>query len=195
MTRSRFLDTYSRPSQITAASGSAIHSNEYHYTSTSRLNDVTTGTQSTTYSHLTNSDAVQLLTFKFGTATRLTTTRSYDLSDRRDGVTNAYGSSQLQTFGVSEFDDLNRRKKITREDNTRWNYGYNDKGEVTAGIREKIVSPNTAVPGWSHAYSFDEAGNRLTTATNGHTSTYEPNTLNQIDNRTVPPRIRCDRQG
>ena len=136
--------------------------------------------------YLPNSDAIQTLTFKSGSTTRLTTTRSYDASNRLDGVSNAYGSAQVQTFGVSEFDAMNRRKKITREDNTRWNYGYNDKGEVTSGIREKTAAPNTAVPGWNHGYSFDEIGNRLGTTTNGRASTYTPNNLNQITTRTVP---------
>lgn len=138
------------------------------------------------YGYLANSDAIQSLTYKSGTTTRLTTNRSYDSSDRLDGVTNAYGTSQLQTYGVSEFDAMNRRKKITREDGTRWNYGYNDKGEVTSGIREKTAAPNTAIPGWSHGYSFDEIGNRLATTTNGRASTYTANNLNQITSRTIP---------
>ena len=81
---------------------------------------------------------------------------------------------------------MNRGKKITREDGTRWAYGYNDKGEVTSGLREKAASPNTAVPGWNHAYTFDEIGNRLTTTTNSRVSTYTPNNLNQIASRTIP---------
>ena len=56
---------------------------------------------------------------------------------------------------------MNRRKKITREDGTRWSYGYNAKGEVTSGSREKTGALNTAVPGWNHGYTFDEIGNRL----------------------------------
>ncbi len=186
VTRTRTRDTYQRQSVSAITSGTAIHSNEYHYTVTSRLNDVTTGTESATYGYLANSDAIQSLTYKSGTTTRLATTRSYDTSDRLDGVTNTYGGSQTQTFGVSEFDDMNRRKKITREDGTRWNYGYNDKGEVTSGIREKTASPNTAVPGWNYGYTFDEIGNRHTTTTNSRTSTYTPNNLNQIASRTIP---------
>ena len=184
--RSATRDTYERPSAISVTSGSVTHATGYQYTSASRLDSVTTGTENATYGYLANSDAIQTLTFKSGSTTRLTTTRSYDTSDRLVGVTHAYGTSQVQTFGVSEFDAMNRRKKITREDATRWNYGYNDKGEVTSGIREKTAAPNTAVPGWNHGYSFDEIGNRLGTTTNGRASTYTPNNLNQITSRTVP---------
>jgi len=134
----------------------------------------------------TSSDAVQTLTFKSGTTTRLTTTRSHDSSDRLDGVTHDFGTSQTQTFGVSEFDAMNRRKKIIREDGTRWAFGYNAKGEVTSGIRENIASPNTPVPGWSHAYNFDEIGNRNSATTNGRVSNYTPNALNQYEDRSIP---------
>ena len=41
-------------------------------------------------------------------------------------------------------------------------------------------------PGWSHANSFDEIGNRKTATLNGRVSTYTPNPLNQIDSRTIP---------
>ena len=186
ITRTATRDTYERPSGLSVTSGTSTHSTAYQYNPTSpRLNKVTTGTENATYGYLPNSDAIETLTFKSGTTTRLTTTRSYDASDRLDGVTNAYGSSQLQTFGVSEFDAMNRRKKVTREDNTRWAYGYNDKGEVTSGIREK--TPTSApVPGWSHGYTFDEIGNRLTATNNGRVSTYTPNALNQYETRTVP---------
>ncbi len=185
VTRSITLDTYQRPSLIKIASGNATHSDTYHYSTTSRLNDVTTGTETATYGYLADSDAIENLTYKSGTTTRLTTSRSYDSSDRLDGVTHAFGSSQSQTFGISEFDAMNRRKKITREDGTRWNYGYNDKGEVISGTREKTTTAST-VPGWQHAYTFDEIGNRLTATTNGRVSSYTPNNLNQIATRTIP---------
>ena len=186
ITRIATRDTHERPSGLSVTSGTSTHSTAYQYNPTSpRLEKVTTGTENATYGYLPNSDAIQTLTFKSGTTTRLTTTRSYDASDRLDGVTNGYGSSQLQTFGVSEFDAMNRRKKITREDATRWAFGYNDKGEVTSGIREK-TSTSAPVPGWSHGYTFDEIGNRLTASNNGRVSTYTPNALNQYETRTVP---------
>ncbi len=186
VSRTITLDTYQRLSSTGVTSGSAAHSSSYQYATTSRLDEVVTGTEITKYGYLADSDAVETLTFKSGSSTRLTSTRGYDNSDRLDGVSNTYGSSQSQSFGVTMFDDLNRRREVTREDATRWTYGYNDKGEVTSGMREKSASPNTAVPGWSHAYTFDEIGNRKTTTINGRLSTYAPNALNQFDERTVP---------
>jgi YD repeat-containing protein len=104
------------------------------------------------------------------------------------GVTHQFAASQTQTFGVSEFDEMNRRKQITREDGTRWAYGYNAKGEVTSALREKTASPNTPVPGWNHGYTFDEIGNRLSSGDqwSPNSTTYTPNSLNQYEARTVP---------
>jgi RHS repeat-associated protein len=183
--RSSTLDTYSRRSQSAAGSGSALHAVDYQYSPVSRLDQVVTGTHSATYGYLTDSDLIETITLKSGSTTRLGTTRNHDVSDRLDGVTNAY-RSQTQSFGVTEFDGMNRRKKIEREDGTRWAYGYNSKGEVTSGLREKTAAPHTSVPGWQHGYTFDEIGNRLTATTNARVSTYVPNPLNQYDSRTVP---------
>ncbi len=185
VTRSATRDTYSRYARSTASSGNALHQVDYQYTTNSRLEKVTNGTHSATYGYLTDSDMIETITLKSGITTRLATTRNHDASDRLDGVTNTYGT-QTQSYGVTDFDDMNRRKKITREDGTRWNFGYNTKGEVTTGIREKTAAPNTPVPGWSHAFTFDEIGNRLTATTNGRVSTYTPNALNQYENCTVP---------
>ncbi len=183
--RSSTLDTYSRRSQSAVGSGSAQHAVDYQYSPVSRLDQVVTGTHSATYDYLTDSDSIETITLKSSATTRLATTRNHDVSDRLDGVTNAYGS-QTQSFGVTEFDNMNRRKKIEREDGTRWAYGYNSKGEVTSGLREKTALPNAPVPGWQHGYIFDEIGNRLTATTNARVSTYVPNALNQYDSRTVP---------
>ena len=185
VTRSSTLDTYSRHSQSAVGSGSAHHAVDYQYSPVSRLDQVLTGTHSATYGYLPNSDLIGAITSQSGITTRLATTRNHDASDRLAGLTNAYGS-QTQSFGVTEFDDMNRRKKIQREDGTRWAYGYNSKGEVTSGLREKAALPNTAVPGWQHGYSFDVIGNRLTATTNARVATYLSNVLNQYNSRTVP---------
>jgi RHS repeat-associated protein len=183
--RSSTLDTYSRHSQSAAGSGSTLHAVDYQYSPVSRLDQVVTGTHSATYGYLTDSDLIETIMLKSGTTIRLDTTRNHDVSDRLHGVTNSYGS-QSQTFGVTEFDAMDRRKKIEREDGTRWNYGYNPKGETTSGIREKTIAPQTPIPGWNHGYTFDEIGNRNTATTNGRVSTYIPNALNQYESRTIP---------
>lgn len=185
VTRSSALDTYSRRSRSAAGSGATQHAVDYQYSPNSRLDQVVAGTHSATYGYLTDSDLIETVTLKSGSSTRLATTRNHDVSDRLDGVTHAFGS-QTQSFGVTEFDDMNRRKKIEREDGTRWAYGYNDKGEVTSGLREKTAAPNTPVPGWGNAYTFDEIGNRLTATINDRLSTYVPNALNQYESRTIP---------
>ena len=114
------------------------------------------------------------------------TTRTFDSADRLNGSTHTFATSQTQSVGVSEFDSMDRRKKITREDGKRWSCGYNDKGEVTAGTRQLTANPSTPVPGWFNAYTFDGIGNRESATTNGLLRTYTPNALNQYDSRTIP---------
>jgi YD repeat-containing protein len=166
------------------SSGSTAHTVNFGYSAQSSLEQVSSDGHSATYGYLANSDFPETLTMKSGTTTRLTSTRSYDASDRLTGISHSHGG-QSQNFGVSEFDDMNRRKKITREDGTRWNYGYNDKGEITSATREK-TSNAQAIPGWSFGYGFDEIGNRSSATHNGRSASYTANQLNQYENRSVP---------
>lgn len=182
--RKAVLDTFGRPFSDTASSGNATHSVGYTYRTDSRLDQVSTGTESATYSYLASSDAIGNLDFKSGGTTRLSTNRVHDASDRLESITHTYGA-ETQSFGVTEFDSMNRRKKIAREDGTHWDYSYNDKGEVTSGIRRKTATSQN-IPGWDYGYDFDEIGNRKTATTNGRTSTYGANPLNQVTTRTVP---------
>lgn len=184
-TRTMTLDSYGRLADTTVTSGIATHSVGYQYKPDSRLDIVTAGIASATYTYAPDSDFIKITTFKSSGTTRLTSTRSYDSLDRLAGVSHAYGG-KIQSFGVTEFDSMNRRKKIEREDNTRWAYDYNSKGEVLGGWRQQTAAPNTAVPGWSFAYSFDEIGNRTSSTVNGRLSSYTPNNLNQLSQRTVP---------
>ena len=185
VTRTAVLDSFGRSSSDAVSSGNASHSVGYTYRTDSRLDQVSTGIESATYSYLPNSDLIEDFVFKSGGITRLSTHRAYDTSSRLEGTTHTYDGAKTQSFDVTEFDSMNRRKKIAREDGTRWDYGYNDKGEVTSGIRRKIAS-GQAIPGWSHGYDFDEIGNRKTSDTNGRVSIYGANSLNETTTRTIP---------
>ena len=59
---------------------------------------------------------------------------------------------------------------FTQQDNAR--------GEVTGGTHPK--------PGRNFAYSYDAIGNREWAQSNGQTSAYTANALNQVVQRTVP---------
>jgi len=110
------------------------------------------------------------------------------------------GSATLQTgpsvFGVSYlFDNLDRRYRADLADGTWWDYGYNNRGEVTSGKRR--VAAGVSAGGKQFEYGFDDLGNRLLARYGGRAdgtglseATYAPATaLNQLTTRTVPGSI------
>ena len=187
VTRSALLDSFGRLSSHTASSGSAVHSVTHSYRPDSRLDKVFYGNESAIYSYAPNSDAIGAINFKSSATTRLWSTRTYDASERLSGVSHQYSAAggKFQSYGVTEFDSMDRRKKIAREDGTRWDYGYNNKGEATSAERKKTAS-GQSVPGWSFGYDFDEIGNRKSATTNGRTSIYTANSVNEVDTRSIP---------
>jgi RHS repeat-associated protein len=92
------------------------------------------------------------------------------------------------TFLVKyDFDSAGRRRRLTREDGSYWEYGYNGRSEVSSGI--KYYADATEIPGFRFTYEYDAIGNRLqsTAGPIGSTPvTYTPNDLNQYESRTIP---------
>ncbi len=85
----------------------------------------------------------------------------------------------------------NPRVAITNADNSRWVYTYDNLGQVVSG--KKYWSDGTPVAGQQFEYTFDDIGNRKSTATGGgqsggnlRTAGYTNNALNQLTSRTVP---------
>ncbi|MES2308411.1 MAG: RHS repeat-associated core domain-containing protein, partial [Verrucomicrobiota bacterium] len=156
----------------------------YGYRSEGRLGTVTHQSNVATYGYKPNSDLISTTTFTAGAGTRLTSTRNYDPFDRMGSVVNTPGSGT----GISRaytYNNRNQRATSTTASGDYWNYGYNNKGEVTSGVKRN--SSNVDLLGHSYAYTFDEIGNRMTTTVNGKASTYDVNALNQYDQRTIPP--------
>ncbi|MES2308384.1 MAG: RHS repeat-associated core domain-containing protein, partial [Verrucomicrobiota bacterium] len=156
----------------------------YAYRSEGRLGTVTHQSSVATYGYKTNSDLIATTTFTAGAGTRLTSTRNYDPFDRMGSVVNTPGTGS----GISRtytYNNRNQRIKSTTTSGENWNYGYNNKGEVTSGVKRN--STNADLLGHSYAYTFDEIGNRMTTTINGKASTYTANSLDQYDQRTIPP--------
>lgn len=85
----------------------------------------------------------------------------------------------------------NQRVAITNADNSRWVYTYDTLGQVVSG--KKYWSDGTPVAGQQFEYTFDDIGNRKSTATGGdqsganlRTAGYTNNALNQLTSRGVP---------
>jgi len=162
-------------------------SQSYSYDTSSRLQTVTSGTQTATYAYHPDSGLLNTTNFTGGTQV----SRNYDSLGRIETIaTSTPGSGTIASY-VYTHNNLNQRTRVTREDNSYWSYGYNDRGELTSA--KKYWSDNVLVAGQQMEYLFDSIGNRTSTKTGGdeqglnlRQATYVANSLNQYQQRTVP---------
>jgi RHS repeat-associated protein len=114
-------------------------------------------------------------------------TRVVDLSGRITGVhTSATAGATTTTLAAMGYtvDALGRRTVARREDGSTWNYGYNDRSEVTSG--SKKLPDESLAAGLQFGYAYDSIGNRTSMDWGGdedgknlRTTEYTPTDLNQ----------------
>jgi RHS repeat-associated protein len=169
----------------------------YNYDNASRLSQVLSETNSASYTHLANSPLVSQIAFTNGGALRMTTTKQYDLLNRLTSITNLPSASSAIGFRYA-YNNANQRTSVTNAESARWIYQYDSLGQVTSG--RKYWGDGTPVAGQQFEYTFDDIGNRKTTAAGGdqfsvnlRSAGYTNNSLNQITSRGVPGYV--DMQG
>ena len=133
------------------------------------------------YSYVANSALVEQLDFKQGSATRMTTTKNYDLLNRLTGISSAPSASSAVSFNYA-YNSASHRTAVTNADGSRWIYEYDELGQVTSG--KKYWSDGTLVAGQQFGYAFDDIGNRQSATRDSRTASYEANLLNQYSDRT-----------
>ena len=121
-------------------------------------------------------------------------TRQYDALGRSSSVVhrNVQNVTLASTAsGTADYDAAGRRTKRTGEDGSYWQYGYDPRGEVTAGQRR--LSGGTLLAGWQFGYGYDAIGNRTTAATGGdaaggnlRVASYSADALNRYTARDIP---------
>ena len=153
------------------------------YDALSRMESVTQGTESATTAYHTNSSLPDTLIHKRGAATVLTTSKTFDALGRLEVLTHAPSTGPPVVFDYG-YNAAGLRDTITSADNAFWSLGYNDRAEVTNGVRKAVNQ--TPFPGQEFGYSFDAIGNRLTASVSGRTSTYTASAVNEYESRTVP---------
>jgi RHS repeat-associated protein len=133
---------------------------------------------------------VSSLTFKNGSTTRMTTSKSYDNLNRLTSISSAPSADATVSFGYA-YNTANQRTAITNADSARWSYGYDSLGQVTSGKR--YWSDGSVVAGQQFEYGFDDIGNRKFAGSGGDQwgvnlryEYYSANNLNQYTQRTVP---------
>ncbi|MDR3578326.1 MAG: hypothetical protein P4L50_31070 [Anaerolineaceae bacterium] len=167
---------------------------DYGYDAYGRLGSVSSGGCSATYGYVPNSDLLQSTTFKNGGGnTVLTTTRTWDFGMRLRSIANVVDSTPVTSHSY-QYDALNRRTQATLEDGSFWQYGYNDRDELTSANRNWASAP-APVSGQQFSYAYDNIGNRTTAGFGGdatgnpaslRTITYTNNSLNQYIGITTP---------
>ncbi|MFC0017456.1 RHS repeat domain-containing protein [Roseibacillus persicicus] len=123
--------------------------------------------------------------------------RHFDLGGRVTGVLARQGSAtgSILTSAGYKYNSAGRREWLTREDGTRWEFGYNSKGEVTSG-KKRLPNGGDLLAGQQFEYDYDGIGNRKTAKYGGDQNgsnlrniTYAPNDLNQYGTITYSGHI------
>ncbi len=90
--------------------------------------------------------------------TVLTATRTWEYGSRLKSIANVVGGETVTSHGY-QYDALNRRTKATLEDSSYWDYGYDDRDELTSAKRNWASAP-APVSGQQFSYAYDNIGNR-----------------------------------
>src|SRR6185369_8601303 len=153
-------DALLRRTNVTVNAQPSGISQFFGYDAASRLQTVSDGTYSATYSYLANSPFVEYITFQQSGTNRMTTAKAYDNLNRLTSIQNSAGVSPFASFGYL-YNAANQRTGITNLDNSRWIYTYDSLGQVTSG--KKYWADGTPVAGQQFEYGFDDIGNRTST--------------------------------
>jgi len=180
-------DSFLRRNSLQASySANVLVNQTYGYDTSSRLQTVTSGSQTATFAYYPTSGLLNTTSFTGGT----NLARSYDTLGRMQSISTSNPASGTIASYAYTYNNLSQRTKVTREDGSYWSYGYNDRGELVFG--KKYWSDASAVMGQQTEYSFDNIGNRYSTNAGGNETgslrpaTYTANSLNQYTQRTVP---------
>lgn len=155
----------------------------YTYNATTGLLEtITDGTQNHTYAYHSNSSLISTIHSNSGSTAWFRESRYYDTPGRLIGIRSDRMNGTTVAAAISahayDYDSLGRRTKNTFQDGSFWQYGYNDRSEVTSATRKTANGVEVAPLGATYAY--DGIGNRLSSASAVlGTHTYTPNSLNQ----------------
>ncbi len=189
--RSSVPDASGRPSGFEETSGAdtaVVRSVSYGYDASGRFETITDGANRHVYSYHPNSSLVSTIESRDGGSSWFRESRFYDKPTRLVGIRSDRMSGNAVTAMISthgyKHDDLGRRTRNTFQDGSYWEYGYNDRSEVTSAMRK--TSAGTVIPQLAASYDYDGIGNRLSSISpilGNHT--YTPNSLNQYASITT----------
>lgn len=128
-----------------------------------RMSTASQGSTTATYQLQANSDWVQSVALEKGND--IATHWSHrDPAGRITGQIARRGSQPTGAILASagyKYDSHGRREWLTREDGTRWEFGYNDRDEVQSG-KKRLPNNGAYLAGQQFSYNYDDIGNRTT---------------------------------
>ncbi|MCG8528380.1 MAG: hypothetical protein MI748_18520, partial [Opitutales bacterium] len=189
----RGYDALLRPNHLDVSeSANTVQQIGYAYDEASRLQTVSSGLLDSTYAYVPNTSLIDTVTHRNDGVTQMTVTNTHDKLGRLVNVL-SNPSASLAISVLYEFNDLNQRTKMTREDNSYWSYDYDDLGQVTDA--HKKDSSGGMIPSFDFGIKYDDIGNRRS-ATRRNAGNdedvvqkYTSNLLNQYSARSVPNLI------
>ncbi|HEY5910946.1 MAG TPA: RHS repeat-associated core domain-containing protein [Verrucomicrobiae bacterium] len=167
----------------------------FSYDASSRLQTVTDGPDSATYSYVDYSSLVRQIDFAHNAQVVMSTTKQYDWLNRLTNITTVDASLQTLDSHAYGYNSANQRTNCALADSSFWVYQYDVLGQVISG--RKYWQDGTPMAGQQFTYAFDDIGNRRVAGSGGdrfggnlHVQNYSANTLNQYTSRTVPGYVQ-----
>jgi RHS repeat-associated protein len=185
-------DALGRRDGLTVTHGAqTLAAQDFTHDGASRLATVADGADAlATYAYVTGSSLVDSVTYAHQTQTKATVDHQHNLAGRLEKIRTLNAASQVIVGADYLHDSLDRRTRLTREDGSRWDWGYSNVGSVTTA--SNAFADGTAHPQRQYSYTFDGIGNRLTATRGGQTETYSPDARNRYTQRTVPGTARVE---
>lgn len=165
---------------------------EYGYgASTGRLDTITGAGVEAAYTYEADSQLVSDIHVHRATATPLAVSQTWDNLNRLTNHTSAPAAAPAMPFGY-QYDSAGRREERQQADGDYWVFEYDTFNQLDTAVKKNDA--HVSLPGYSWDYRFDVIGNRENVTTNGQTSTYTVNALNQITARTIPRVVQFQGQ-
>ena len=169
-----------------------VSSTGYGYDSASRLTEVTNGNDRATYRYVAgaNSPLVQDRIMRHSSTVINATARTFDRLNRLTGLASTTPVQPAQRFAY-QYNLLNQRTQMVREDGSVSDYGYDSMGQLTNAAKHWV--DGQAVAGQQFNYAYDTIGNRVLAKSGGDSSGqnlrvayYTNNSANQLTGNSVP---------
>ena len=184
-------DAYGRRTAMSLMkNSSAVLTNNYGYDTTSgKLNKIDDGTYSANYTYADGTGLITQNQIKLESTSAVVTThnRTYDTRLNNYHLLNTSNTTGATTRTYSYlYNDKDQRTKLTLPDGSYWEYSYDDKGQVTGGVKKNAAG--NLIAGQYFGYSYDGIGNRLYAETklSELKLTYSTNNVNQYTQINTP---------